>query len=136
MNQKALGLVFALGVGLLLAWFAYNSVDVPDRGLERAEEEAAVRSAATLLISTITPGSTLEVIDPLRPNRAVGKTYVYPTADGWQVSGYYRRGKDDAWHPWLMQLDARLTLTSLAVQDDSAEVRAIAANDSRVSATP
>jgi hypothetical protein len=33
------------------------------------------------------------------------------------VSGYYRRGQNDRWHPYLMSLDASQAMTHLKVQD-------------------
>ena len=59
----------------------------------------------------------LEFVDPLAPNRKVGKVYVYREDDGWAVSGYYRRGEGDRWHPYLLHLNAELVAKSLKVQD-------------------
>jgi hypothetical protein len=59
----------------------------------------------------------LEVVDPLATNRVAGKSYVYQADDGWEVSGYYRRGEGDRWHPFLMKLDNSLVIASLKVRD-------------------
>jgi hypothetical protein len=61
----------------------------------------------------------LELVDPLAPDRKVGKVYVYRAGDGWEVSGYYRRGKGDRWHPFLMALDASQAMTNLKIQDEA-----------------
>ncbi|MDH5311949.1 MAG: hypothetical protein OEY08_18615 [Gammaproteobacteria bacterium] len=136
MRQNIVGLVFAFGVGLLLAWLAYTRVTDPEPQLQRAREEAAVHAAAAVLAELLGAGNEVELIDPLHPNRAVGKTYVYPAAGGWQVSGYYRRGESDSWHPWLMTLDGQRRLVSVSVQDDAPEIRVLAESDPRVSTTP
>jgi len=135
-NQKISGWGFALGVGLLVAWLAYTRVTDPEPARQRAEEVAAVQSATAVLRATLPAGDTLEMVDPLNPNRAVGKSFVYPTGTGWEVSGYYRRGEADTWHPWLMDLDAGHRLVSLSVRDGDAEIARLAAADPRISATP
>jgi len=50
----------------------------------------------------------------------VGKVYIYPATDGWEISGYYRRGATDLWHPFLMQLDETLALVHLKISDQDA----------------
>jgi hypothetical protein len=40
------------------------------------------------------------------------------------VSGYYRRGEGDRWHPFLMTLDASTIITSLKLQDAALVERA------------
>lgn len=136
MNQKISGLVFALGVGLLVAWLAYTRVTDPEPARQRAQEIAVVRAATAVLAATLPAGGSLETVDPLNPNRAIGKSYVYPAGTGWEVSGYYRRGEQDAWHPWLMSLDAGHQLATLSVRDDSADIARLAASDARVSVMP
>ena len=59
----------------------------------------------------------IEIVDPLEPDRIVGKTYIYPAAGGWEVSGYYRRDNSDAWHPYLVTLDGSFALTHIKVAD-------------------
>ncbi|NIV16929.1 MAG: hypothetical protein GWN47_00635 [Woeseiaceae bacterium] len=61
--------------------------------------------------------ANLELVDPLAPDRKVGKAYVYRAGAGWEVSGFYRRDADDRWHPFLMTLDESNSMTSLKVQD-------------------
>jgi hypothetical protein len=66
----------------------------------------------------------------------VGKVYIYPTSDGWEISGFYRRDEADGWHPWLMNLDAQLSLESLAVRDSDQQLNRLAAGDSKFSVEP
>lgn len=61
----------------------------------------------------------VELVDPLAPNRKVGKAFVYPTRDGWEISGFYRRGDGDRWHPYLMTLDTYRAMVHLKIQDDA-----------------
>ena len=110
MNHRVLSLVFALAVGIAVAVYAYQRVSDPLPGLQRQEEERIVLLARAHVQDLIAAGAAsadeLIVVDPLAPNRVAGKVYVYPTDSGWSVSGHYRRGLEDSWHPWLMQLDA------------------------------
>ena len=136
MQQKIGGLVFAVAVGLAVAWYAYQRVTDPAPGLERQREEAIVLRAREIVRREIAPGTQLEIVDPLAPNRVAGKVYVYPADGGWEISGYYRRGETDGFHPWLMRLDSDGTLATLAVKDDDAALRERAAADPRLSVEP
>jgi hypothetical protein len=60
---------------------------------------------------------SLEIVDPVSPNRKAGKVYIYAEGDAWAVSGYYRRSKNDRWHPYLMTLNSDLSLGLLKLQD-------------------
>ncbi len=111
-------LFFGLIVGLIAAYLAYRWVENPEPRLERAQQEATVEASRSLLIGTLGVG-VLEIVDPMSPDRKVGKAYVYPTDSGWQVSGFYRRDDDDLWHPYLMELDKDLRLLRLKVSDGS-----------------
>ena len=116
MNHQITRLVFALGIGIVVAVFAYRWIIDPAPRAERAMQETVVEAARNMLEQTLDIG-TLEVVDPLAPDRKIGKTYVFPAAQGWQVSGYYRRDDIDLWHPYLMTLDDSLQLTHLKVSD-------------------
>ena len=63
-----------------------------------------------------------EIVDALSPRRSVGKSYVYPDDSGWELSGFYRRGPSDDWHPWLMHLDRDRKVLLLRVRDDDPEL--------------
>jgi len=117
MNHRTGGLVFALGVGVFVAVFSYRWISDPARGVERQQQEAAVQAAREEL-RAIVGNSAIEIVDPLAPNRKVGKVYIYPDGAGWQVSGFYRRDRDDDWHPYLMTLSATRALQHLKVRDD------------------
>lgn len=110
--------VFALTVGLVAAWFAYQWATNPVPRAERQQEEAAVLAARQHLLATADLESPT-IVDALAPDRKVGKAYVYPSTAGWQVSGYYRRDEQDLWHPYLVELDARLALRRLKLSDSS-----------------
>ena len=118
MNHRIGRLVFAFGVGILLAFASYKWITNPEPRLERQQQESAVMAAREQLEATIGVAG-LEVVDPLAQNRKVGKSYVYRAGEGWEVSGYYRRGEDDLWHPYLMSLNSSRVMTHLKVQDDS-----------------
>ena len=131
MNHHAGRLIFAIVVGLLVAVFAYRWVIDPAPRAERALEESVVTSSRVILTATLAVGE-LEIVDALAPNRKVGKTYVYPNGDGWEVSGYYRRSADDLWHPYLMSLNSSIELVHLKVQDRDPDLVSRAANDARL----
>lgn len=116
MNHQITRLTFAFGIGIVVAVFAYRWIIDPAPRVERVMQESVVAAARNLLEQMLEIG-TLEVVDPLTPDRKIGKTYVFPAAQGWQVSGYYRRDDIDLWHPFLMTLDDSLQLTHLKVSD-------------------
>lgn len=116
MNHRTGRLLFGFAVGLLVAVFSFQWLVDPKPRAERALQEMVVAAARSLLEATLSAGE-LEIVDPLATNRKVGKTYIYRTGDGWEVSGYYRRGDDDRWHPYLMLLEDSMALAHLKVQD-------------------
>ena len=65
-----------------------------------------------------------EIVDPLAADRKVGKAYVYRADGGWEVSGYYRRGEDDSWQPFLMLLDEAHGVVKLKIRDSAFAARA------------
>jgi hypothetical protein len=131
-NHRIGGLVFAFGVGLLVAFLSYQWITNPAPRLERQLQEATVLAAREQL-QGIAGSEALEVVDPLAPDRKVGKVYVYRAGDGWEVSGFYRRDADDRWHPFLMLLDAENEMTHLRVRDAAF---AETAGDSRLEVLP
>ena len=118
LNHRIGQWVFAGIVGLLVAVGAYRWASNPEPGIERGQEEAAVVAARAQLPDALKL-TGVEFVDPVASDRSVGKAYVYRADDGWEVSGYYRRGEDDRWHPFLMTLDASNSMTHLKVQDDA-----------------
>jgi hypothetical protein len=102
--------------------------------MQRAREESVVLAAREILKSYVAAQERLEIIDPLEPNRKIGKVYVYPTENGWEVSGHYRRNEQDRWHPFLMSLGNQLELRTLSVQDGNQRLLDRSDQDPRFSA--
>lgn len=136
MSHKILRLVVAFAIGLALSLYAYHRVTDPRPAMQRAEEEAVVRNARSILEGYLEAGGDLRIVDPLAPDRKVGKVYIYPTDAGWEVSGHYRRNDRDRWHPFLMQLDADAALSSLSVRDNDRALAAKADTDPKLQTTP
>ncbi len=104
--------VFATVTGLVVAWFAFQWITDPVPRAQRQAEEAAVLAARALLAAEV--GATgLELVDPLAPNRKVGKVYVYAESPGWAVSGYYRHGEEERWSPYLVRMTGDLAPHSI-----------------------
>ncbi len=132
MSQKATGLLFAVSIGLLLAWYAYDRVSDPRPTLERQRQEAVVVEARTHLLELLALDEQAEVVDPVAPNRVAGKVYIYPDAENWQVSGFYRRSEGPEWLPWLMRLDSEGGLLQLKLPAAEPIAAQLAAEDPRI----
>jgi hypothetical protein len=130
------GIAFALAVGLVLSLYAHQRVTDPEPAIQRAKEEAVVLAAREFLRHYIGPAPDLRIVDPVSPDRKVGKSYIYPTQSGWEVSGHYRRSETDRWHPFLMALQSDNTLASLSVKDRSGHFAAAAVEDPKFTAQP
>lgn len=135
-NHRIVRPLVALTLGLILALYVYQRVTDPEPALRRASEEAVVMSSRNILQSYIAPAGYLEIVDAVSPNRTVGKVYIYPDGEGWEVSGHYRRAEDDPWHPYLMSLNGEAELESLAVRDADDRLRGMSAQDGKFSAVP
>jgi hypothetical protein len=120
--------LFGIAVGLIVAVFAYRWITAPEMRSQRLLEEAVVAQSRLLLADKLELTDP-EIVDPLAPKRSVGKTYVYPAAHGWEVSGYYRRNAGDDWHAYLMALDSERVLLELKVKDDDPAIARLAARD-------
>ena len=116
MLRKVGGFVFAIAVGLAVAVLSYRWITDPNLSEERLQQQQVVMHSRGILEDTVASGP-LEIVDPLSPDRKVGKVYVYPATAGWEVSGYYRRGDTDLWHPYLLSLDEDLALVHLKISD-------------------
>ena len=125
-------IVFGIVVGLLVALASYQWITDPGRRETRAAQERIVYEARGHLRRKI-GRDDVEIVDPLAPERKVGKVFVYAADGGYEVSGYYRRDASDRWHPFLATLAADGTLTHLKVQDDAAALGARAQVDSTFS---
>ncbi len=135
MNHRKGSLLFAVAVGMFVALLSYRWISDPTPKLERERQEHAVVESRRLLAATLSI-SDLELVDPLAPNRKVGKVYIYPAADGWEISGFYRRGENDRWHPYLMSLSQSLALESIKVRDSEVALVDRAENNPKLNVTP
>ncbi len=135
MNHRLGSLLFAVAVGMAVALLSYRWISDPTPKMERERQEHAVAESRRLLADTLSI-SDLELVDPLAPNRKVGKVYIYPAADGWEISGYYRRGENDRWHPYLMSLSQSLALESIKVRDSEVALVDRAENNPNLNVTP
>lgn len=116
MNHRLGRAVFALAFGLAVAVYSYQWITDPKPRAERAKEEQVVETSRIVLRSLLAE-DVLEIVDPLSPDRKVGKVYVYAEGPGWAVSGYYRRDDKDDWHPYLMTLTGGRELLRLKAKD-------------------
>lgn len=125
-------LVVASVFGVTVAYGAYQWITNTDRTVQRATEEAVVIASRDILRSYV-GDDTLEISDAIDRVRDAGKVYLFPTDDGWELSGHYRRHDEKRWHAYLMALDANVSLLSLSVQDADAELARLADSDPRFS---
>ena len=116
MNRKIGGIIFSIAVGLTVAILSYRWITDPQAREARQLEVQVVTHSRSILEETVASGE-LDIVDPLAPDRKVGKVYIYPAAVGWEISGYYRRDETDLWHPYLVRLDENLVLTQLKISD-------------------
>ena len=86
-NHRIARLVFAFGIGLLVAWGSYQWITNPDRTMQRRLEETVVLESRQILRSYFPDTPVLHISDPLDRVRDAGKVYIFPTANGWEVSG-------------------------------------------------
>ena len=128
-NHKIMRPLFAIGVGLFVAYSSYQWITNTERAARRTHEETVVQESRRVLLAYVADGSEIEISDALDRVRAAGKVYIYPTADGWEISGHYRRGDDSRWHSFLMTLDEDTRLLSLSVGDDDRDLQQKAATD-------
>lgn len=135
-NHKVTGPIFAAAVGLLASYWAYQWVTNTERGAQRAVEEAVVLDSRAILKAYVAADGKLEYSDPLDRVREAGKVYVYPTDNGWEISGQYQRPGERRWHAFLMRVDPDGELVSLAVRDDDPGVAALASEDPLFSVMP
>lgn len=127
--------MFGVVVGLIAAALAYRWANAPIQSAAREQEEAAVLAARQQLVDIVAAGA-LEIVDPLAPDRVVGKAYVYPADDGWEVSGFYRRDATDLWHPYFIRLDETFARTYLKVSDQDPRLIDAASRDPGLDVLP
>lgn len=119
MPHGTLRVIFSLAVGIAVSLYAWHRVTDPEPAMQRAREEAVVRESRDILRRYVNTNESIQIVDPLDPDRKVGKVYIYPAENGWEVSGHYRRSESDRWHPYLMQLDPDMNLSRLSLQDEA-----------------
>jgi len=136
LSHRIVRLIVAFAVGLAVSVYAFLRVTDPEPAMQRAREEAVVLHAREILRAYTDAGEDFEIVDPLAPDREIGKVYIYPTASGWEVSGHYRRHDTDRWHPFLMKLNADNSLADLSVRDSSEDLASKALNDPRFTTRP
>lgn len=117
MNHRIASVVFGVVAGLAVAIWSYQWITQPREEPRGREDEERVVLAARELLTESLGLDNVEFIDPLAPKRSIGKVYVYPYEEGWQVSGFYRRDAIDRWHPFLITMAADRTLVQLKVRD-------------------
>jgi len=135
MNHRIGRIVFVFVIGLLVASVSYRWITNPEGRVERALQESVVGASRGHLRSAVGIDS-LEIVDPLAPNRKAGKVYIYAEGDGWAVSGYYRRDEIDRWHPFLMTLNTDQSLSFLKLQDRDQQLIERAASDPLLEINP
>jgi hypothetical protein len=135
MDHRIGRIVFALAIGILVATMSYQWISSPAGREARAREISVVESSRQHLAAYVN-ADTLEIVDPVSPNRKVGKVYIYPDDQGWAVSGYYRRAVGDSWHPYLMTLAPDRSLVRLKIKDGSVDLAEQAATDPRLEISP
>lgn len=123
MNHRIGRVLFAIVVGISVAFFSYRWITDPTPRANRAIEENVVTVSRQLLGAKVGIEG-LQIVDPLSPNRKIGKVYIYREGSRWAVSGYYRRDEADHWHPYLMDISDELELVGLKVNDDLLNERA------------
>jgi hypothetical protein len=135
-NHRYMKWVVAIGAGFLLALWAFDRSTDPEPTRQKVIQEAVVAESRLVLKSYVAPDGQLHLVDPLAPDHKIGKVYILPAGNGWDVSGHYRRNEADQWHPYLLKLDSESRLISLAVKDGNSRLIDMSSRDERFSAVP
>jgi len=130
LDHSRIGPIVAIIIGLLVFYGSYQWISNPERAVQRQQEEGIVLAARAILKQYITD-ENLEVSDALDRVRSAGKVYIFPTGDGWELSGHYRRPGERTWHDYLMSLDGDAKLVSLSVNDSDPGLLELAQSDPR-----
>jgi hypothetical protein len=132
LDHSRIAPVVAIAVGLIVFYGSYQWITNSDRTIRRTREEVIVLAGRDILKEYVTD-ENLEISDALDRVRTAGKVYIFPTSDGWELSGHYRRRGEKLWHDYLMSLDADVLLVSLSVNDSDPELQTLAAADPKFS---
>ena len=130
-RHRISSIVFGLVVGLAVAIGSYHWITDPIKRAERERQESIVLQGREHVL-TLLDLDGLEFVDPLSPQRKVGKVYIYPAGSGWEVSGFYRRNENDRWHAFLLALDGNGGAELLRVRDTSPGIAGRAADEARL----
>lgn len=133
-SHRVIRLVVALIFGIAVAYGSYQWISDADRAVRRAQEESVVVASRDILRRYV-KDENLQISDAVDRVRVAGKVYLYPTDDGWELSGHYRRENEKKWHAYLMSLDINVALVSLSVQDADAELIKLALSDPKFDAS-
>ena len=135
MNHRVGSIVFGVVVGIALATWSYQWITDTEKRAVREQQENLVLSSRDW-ISDALALNALEFVDPMAPQRKVGKVYIYPMDSGWEISGYYRRDDSDEWHPYLLTIDASGEPVHLKVQDGDSDIVALGNSNQSLEVLP
>ncbi len=96
-NHRVIRLAVAFVFGLAVAYGSYQWLTDAERPARRVEEEAVALAARDILRNYITT-EDLAISDPIERDRDAGKVYLFPTENGWELSGHYKHRGERAWH--------------------------------------
>tara|TARA_B100001105_G_scaffold50458_1_gene38034 strand:+ start:208 stop:618 length:411 start_codon:yes stop_codon:yes gene_type:complete len=123
MKHKFLKIIIFLILFIAALTYTYRNVYEPISVNQRGGEIQIIHITRSIIKSYIDISSDIKIIDPLNPNRKIGKSYIFPSDNGWEISGYYKKTDRDNWHPWLISLNSTNELVSIAVKDDSPRIK-------------
>ena len=122
MKHQFLRIIIFLILFIAAITYTYRKVYEPISVNQREDEIQIIHITRSIIKSYIDISSDIEIIDPLNPNRKIGKSYIFPSDNGWEISGYYKKSGHDNWHPWLISLNSANELVSIAVKDDDSGI--------------
>ena len=122
MKHKFLKIIIFLILFIAALTYTYRNVYEPISVNQRGDEIQIIHITRSIIKSYIDISPDIEIIDPLNPNRKIGKSYIFPSDNGWEISGYYKKTDYDNWHPWLISLNSVNELVSITVKDDNLRI--------------
>ena len=122
MKHKFLKIIIFLILFIAALIYTYKNVYEPISVNQRGDEIQIIHITRSIIKSYIDISPDIEIIDPLNPNRKIGKSYIFPSDNGWEISGYYKKTDYDNWHPWLISLNSVNELVSITVKDDNLRI--------------
>jgi hypothetical protein len=122
MKHKFLRIIIFSILFIAVLTYTYRNVYEPISANQRDDEIQIIHITRSIIKNYIDISPDIEIIDPLNPNRKIGKSYIFPSDNGWEISGYYKKTDYDNWHPWLISLNSVNELVSIAVKDDNPRI--------------